>query len=41
VEAKFANVSTKPLMKAGVETLVDKEIINMCKLNDLILSADV
>jgi site-specific DNA recombinase len=41
LEAKLANISSKPLMKTGIETLVEKVIISFSKLNELFLSADV
>lgn len=41
LEAKLANVNTKPLIKMGVEILVNKVIDSFSRIDDLYLTADV
>jgi len=41
LEAKLANVSSMPLMRIGMETLVDKAITSFSKIDELFLSAEV
>jgi len=41
LEAKLANISSKPLMRIGIETLVDKVVTSFSKLDELFLSAEI
>lgn len=41
LEAKLANISTKPLIRIGVETIVDKAVASFSRLDEPFLRAEI